>query len=89
MIPIKYYYKPENRLIDSEELCGKYGTELPIHQLGIFALSVQPDYIPVGYNDNGDDTYYPVQSYTEMRDTAIAALIDAGYSQEEAENLLQ
>ena len=87
MMP-KFYYKPEDRLMDCEELCGKYGTELPLHQLGIYALSVQPDYVPVGFRNNGDGTYYPVQSYTEVRDNAIAALVAAGYTQAEAEAIV-
>lgn len=84
----KYYYQPENRLIECDELCRKYGTDRPLTQLGIYPLSVQPDYIPVSFTDNGDGTFYPVESYTSMRNKAIDALVAAGHTPAEAEALL-
>ena len=48
---MKYYYKPEDRIITSEEM-RKYGTSKPIKQLGIYELSVQPDWKPC-------ETYLP------------------------------
>ena len=85
---MKYYYKPEDRLIRTEEMVAKYGTEFPIYKLGIYPLSVQPDYAPVSFMDLEDGTYYPVESYTATKVKAIAALVAAGYSPEEAAKLL-
>ena len=85
---MKYYYKPEERIITSEETVRKYGTSKPINELGIYELSVQPDYIPVSFRHLADDTYYPVESYTAMQLKCIAALKAAGYTQEEAEQAI-
>lgn len=82
---MKYYYQPEERIITSEETVRKYGTSKPIKQLGIYELSVQPDYVPFGFNPLPDGTYYPVQSFTAMQLKCIKALVDAGYTQEDAE----
>ena len=82
---MKYYYKPEERIITSEEMVRKYGTSKPIAQLGIYELSVQPEYIPFGFNPLPDGTYYPVQSFTAMQLKCIDALVDAGYTRAEAE----
>ena len=84
MHEIKYYYKPEDRLIGCMEMCSKYGTEFQIYELGIYPLSVQPDYIPVSFMDLGDGTYYPVESYTAMQLRAVEALVEAGYTEEQA-----
>lgn len=89
MQEIKYYYQPEDRLIGCMEMCRKYGTEFHVYELGIFPLSVQPDYVPVGFHNNEDGTYYPIQSYTGMQLKAIAALVEAGYTEEQAEELLR
>jgi len=85
---MKFYYKPENRIIESDEMIAKFGTEFQIYELGIFPLSIQPDYEPFGFNDLGNGEYYPVESYVSMRDKAIDALMAAGYTREEAEALL-
>ena len=85
---MKYYYKPEERIIRSEEMVRKYGTSKAIKQLGIYELSVQPDYVPFGFNPLPDGTYYPVQSFTAMQLKCIAALKEAGYTQEEAEQAI-
>ena len=85
---MKFYYEPEDRIIESDELVRKFGTEFQIYELGIFPLSGQPDYEPFGFNDLGNGEYYPVESYTSMREKAIDALTTAGYTRAEAEVLL-
>ena len=85
---MKYYHQPENRIITTEELVAKYGTEKPVKQLGIHCLSKQPDYVPVSYNELPDGTWYPVESYTGMQVKAVQALVDAGYTREEAAEML-
>lgn len=82
---MKYYCEMENRIITSEEMVRKYGTSKAIPQLCIFELSVQPDYVPVGFNLQPDGTWYPVQSYDEVKANAIAALMATGMTQAEAE----
>ena len=85
---MKFYYKPEDRIIESDEMVAKYGTEFQVYELGIYPLSVQPDYEPFGFNDLGNGEYYPVESYASMRNKAIDALMAAGHTREEAEALL-
>lgn len=85
---MKYYFKPENRIITTEELLSKYGSFIQVAELGMYELSIQPSYEPVGYNALDDGTYYPVESYDSMKDKAIEALLSADYTQEEAEALL-
>ena len=85
---MKYYYKKEERIIETEELLRKYGSFVAVPQLGIYELSVQPDYVPVGFNPVSDGVYYPVRSYESMQSAAVDALIAAGYSKEEATGLL-
>ncbi len=84
---MKYYFEPENRIIETEELIRKYGSEFPIKELGIFYLTNQPDYDPVAFNKVGD-MYYPVESYVSMRNKAIDALMRDGHTREEAEAIL-
>ena len=86
---MKYYYKPEDRLIESDEMVAKYGTEFQLYELGIYPLSVQPEYIPVSFMDLEDGTYYPVESYTTVKIKAVAALAEAGYTVEQAEEMLK
>ena len=83
-----YYYQPEDRLIHTDEMKAKYGTEVQLYELGIIPLTVQPDYVPVGFKDMEDGTFYPIESYTAMQLKCIAALKAAGYSQEEAEQAI-
>ena len=85
---MKYYFKPEDRLIESDEMVAKYGTEFQIYELGIYPLSVQPDYRPVSFIDLEDGTYYPVESYTAMKLKASVALAAAGYTQEQIDQAL-
>lgn len=81
---MKYYNSKANSLIDSSELLAMYGTMLPINELGIYELSVQPDYIPVGFTDLGNDTWYPIESYVSMKHRCVQALMETGMSEEEA-----
>lgn len=83
---MKYYSKKEDRIITGEELGLKYGTDQPIPQLQIYHLSIQPNYEPVSFNELPNGTYYPVQSYNEVKTNAIAALVEAGLTQAEAES---
>jgi hypothetical protein len=83
---MKYYHKEEDRIIEDTEMVARYGTDQALPIIGIFELSVQPNYIPVSYNELPNGTYYPVQSYNEVKTHAIAALVEAGYSQAEAES---
>ena len=57
---MKYYFKGENRVIETEELVRKYGSRRPITQLGVFELTFQPDYVPVGFYISGDK-WHPVR----------------------------
>ena len=81
---MKYYCKKENRIIESDEMVRRYGTSKAIPQLEIFELSTQPDYVPVSFNRLADGTWYPVQSYDEVRAAAVAALVAAGLTEAEA-----
>ena len=85
---MKYYYEKEDRIIESEEIVRKYGSLAGVPQLGIYELSVQPEYEPVGFNKVTDGVYYPVESYEDMQNRAVLALVSVGYSEEEAVALL-
>ena len=81
---MKYYNSKEDRIITTEQLVTRYGSDHPIAELGIYHLSKQPDYIPIAYNELPDGTWYPVESYTAMQIKAIKALVDAGMTEEQA-----
>ena len=85
---MKFYNIHTDRLVDEEEMIAKYGTNKAIPQLGIFDLSVQPDYTPVGYNRLVNNIFYPIQSYLTVRYKAEQALETAGYTPEQATALL-
>ena len=85
---MKFYNIHTDRLVDEEEMISKYGTNKAIPQLGIFDLSVQPDYIPVGYNRLVNNIFYPIQSYLTIKYKAEQALEAAGYTAEQATALL-
>ena len=85
---MKYYNSKEDRIITTEQLVARYGSDKPIAELGIYYLSVQPDYIPFAYNELPDGTWYPVESYTAMKLKAIKALVDAGMTEEDAKEAL-
>ena len=82
---MKYYDSKKDRIITTEQLIARYGSDHPIAELGICYLSKQPDYIPIAYNELRDGTWYPVESYTAMQIKAVKALVDAGLTQEAAE----
>ena len=85
---MKYFFKPQNRIIESEELKRNYGSMGPIAALGMYELSVQPDYEPVSYEAKDDGTYYPVQCYEDKVAQARAALLAAGLTEEQADAAL-
>ena len=82
---MKFYYEPEDRIIESDEMVARFGTEFQIYELGIYPLSIQPDYEPFAFNDLRNGEYYPVESYTSMRDKAVDALMSTGMTRAEAE----
>ena len=86
---MKYYNSKEDRIITTEQLVARYGSDKPIAELGIYYLSRQPDYIPISYNELADGTWYPVESYTAMKMKAIKALVDAGMTEEAAVEALK
>lgn len=86
---MKYYYEPENRIIETEEMIRKYGSYNAIPQLGIFDLSVQPAYTPVGFRSLPNNTYYPIESYNEVKARCVDALISTGMTEEEALNTIE
>ena len=83
-----FYNRKTDRLIDSEEMKAKYGTERAIPALGIFELSLQPDYLPVAFRDLINGTYYPVESYVAIKAKAYAALRNFGLSDAEIASAL-
>ncbi len=85
---MKYYNSKNNNLIDSSDLIAMYGTDSAIPELGIYSLSVQPNYVPVGFNDLGNGTWYPVESYDSMRTKSLNALVASGMTSEEALEVL-
>jgi hypothetical protein len=85
---MKFYSIKRDRLVDEEEMIAKYGTAKAIPQLGIYDLTIQPEYVPIGFNRLVDGTYYPVQSYLLVKYRAEQALVAAGYSEAEATALL-
>jgi|9_EtaG_2_1085328.scaffolds.fasta_scaffold06666_2 hypothetical protein len=86
---MKFYYLKENRIIETEELTQKYGADSAIPLLGIFDLSMQPAYTPVGFNHLSDNTYYPIESYDEVKARCVDALIATGMTEEEALNTIE
>lgn len=59
---MKYYCQPENRMITTEELIRKYGSETPVAGLDIYELTSQPDFEPVGFMLAADGKYTPIKS---------------------------
>ena len=80
---MKYYFKPENRIIETEELLSKYGSFINIPELGIYELTEQPDYTPISFNPV-DGKYYPVESYESIQSKCIAVLVASGMTEAEA-----
>ena len=59
---MKYYCKSENRIIETEELIRKYGTNKPVEGLAIYELTTQPDFDPIGFIIMEGGKYAPIQS---------------------------
>jgi hypothetical protein len=85
---MKFFDSKAGALITDEEMCSKYGTHEALPVLGVYELSLQPDYDPVSFELLEDGTYYPVQSYDDKVGQAKAALIAAGLSPEQADTAL-
>lgn len=86
---MKYYNSKEDRIITTEQLVARYGSDHPIAELGIYYLSKQPDYIPFAFNELPNGTWYPVESYTAMQIKAIKALVSTGMTEEAAMEALR
>ena len=85
---MKYYDLTADCLIDEEDLIAKYGSLEAIPELGIFNLSIQPDYVPVGYRRLDSETFYPIESYVTVKDNAAKALEEAGYTADQIAEIL-
>jgi hypothetical protein len=59
---MKYYFKPENRIITTEELLSKYGSFTPVVELGVYELTSQPEFTPVAFALMPDGKYAPIKS---------------------------
>lgn len=59
---MKYYFLPENRMIETDELIAKYGSNEAVTKLDIFELTSQPDFDPVGFMLTDGGKYTPIQS---------------------------
>lgn len=59
---MKYYCKPMNKMITTEELVRKYGSRKPVPGLCIHELTSQPDFEPIGFIEMDDGKYAPIQS---------------------------
>lgn len=59
---MKYYCKRENRIIETEELIRKYGTNKPLMELCHHELTFQPDFEPIGFILMEDGKYAPIES---------------------------
>ena len=79
-----FYNSKQDSTIDSDEMIRRYGTNSAIPQLAIYPLSIQPTYTPVAFNNLGNGTWYPVESYSSMQTKAVAALVATGMTEEEA-----
>ena len=80
-----YYNNATGRIIESDEMVKRYGTDKAIPELGIHALTYQPDFVPFAFNPVKNGTYFPVQSNVRVE---MQRLLRAGFSQAEAEELL-
>ena len=85
---MKFFDSRANTLITCDEMCAKYGTHEALPALGVYELSLQPEYDPVSFELLENGTYYPVQSYDGKVKKAKAALISAGLSSEQADTAL-
>ena len=80
-----YYNNTTGRIIESDEMVRRYGTDKAIPELGIHELTYQPDFVPFAFNPVNNGTYFPVQSNVRVE---VQRLIKAGYTEAEAEVLL-
>ena len=80
-----FFNSATGRIIESDEMVRRYGTDKAIPQLGIFELTYQPSFIPFAFNPLSNGTYLPVESSVRAE---VKALVKAGFSKPEAEALL-
>ena len=80
-----YYNNSTGRVIDSDEMVKRYGTDKAIPELGIYELTYQPDFVPFAFNPVKNGTFLPVKSERRFE---IEQLMKAGYTEAEAEALL-
>jgi hypothetical protein len=80
-----YYNNATGRIIHSDEMVKRYGTDKAIPELGIHELTYQPDFVPFAFNPVNNGTYFPVQSNTRVE---VQRLVKAGFTEAEAEALL-
>jgi hypothetical protein len=80
-----YYNNATGRIIDSDEMVKRYGTDKAIPELGIYELTYQPDFVPFAFNPVNNGTYFPVQSNVRVE---VQRLVKAGFTEAEAEALL-
>ncbi len=80
-----YFNNSTGRVISSEELSARYGTDKAIPELGIHELTYQPDFVPFAFNPVNNGTYLPVKSERRFE---IEQLMKAGYTEAQAEALL-
>ena len=80
-----FFNASTGRPIESDDMVRMYGTDKAIPELGIFDLTYQPDFVPFAFNPVNNGTYLPVRSERRFE---IEQLIKAGYTEAEAEALL-
>jgi hypothetical protein len=80
-----YFNSTTGQAIQTEDLIQRYGSLEPVPQLGIYDLTYQPDFIPFAFKRLSNATYLPIK---EERQFEIDELMAAGYTEAEAEALL-
>ena len=80
-----FFNASTGRTIESDDMVRMYGTDKELPELGIFDLTYQPDFVPFAFNPVNNGTYLPVRSERRFE---IEQLIKAGYTEAEAEALL-
>lgn len=86
---MKYYFLNEDRIIETDELIDKYGTNQPIAQLGIYELTEQPTWTPVGYVRTATGEYYPAKPLGVLQLEAVQYMIDNSMSPTQAKAHIQ
>ena len=58
---MKYYYKNENRVIESTEMLSRFGSQHPIRNTGVYRLSMQPSFVPTSFEEVSKGVYSPIE----------------------------